>query len=92
MRQDLQNASHPCLREQTMQQRAQAVQDFISPAHESKVLVTSLRTGGQALNLQTASKVIMINFLGTMASAMQAAARVHRIGQEKKVEIVLLLA
>ena len=58
---------------------------------EAKILLTSLRIAGMALNLQDASRVIFVDFPPSASDALQAMARVYRIGQKKEQIIEFLL-
>ncbi|KAI3553295.1 SNF2 family domain-containing protein [Colletotrichum abscissum] len=68
---------------QTKDQRVRAVKGF-QENEEIKVLVASLRAGGQALNLTRANRVILMELWWNHAQEQQAYARVFRYGQDKE--------
>ncbi|KAK3902374.1 81e4ad1c-ff53-4b31-96ff-86feb7e2e2d8 [Staphylotrichum tortipilum] len=57
-----------------------------------KVLISSLRCGGQALNLTAANRVISVGQWWNSAAEQQAFGRVHRIGQTKEMYFASVLA
>ncbi|KAK1543853.1 SNF2 family domain-containing protein [Colletotrichum paranaense] len=72
---------------QTTEQRNRAVDEFQN-GHKIKVLIVSLRAGGQCLNLTRANRVILIELWWNHAVEQQAFARVFRIGQIKETHFV----
>ncbi|KXH42679.1 SNF2 family domain-containing protein [Colletotrichum nymphaeae SA-01] len=68
---------------QTKDQRVRAVKGF-QEDEEIKVLVASMRAGGQALNLTRANRVILMELWWNHAQEQQACARVFRYGQDKE--------
>ena len=70
-----------------VKQRAQVLIDFkTDPA--ITVLLVSIRAGGQGLNFTAANKVYMMEPQYNPGVEQQAIDRVHRLGQEREVEIV----
>jgi SNF2 family DNA or RNA helicase len=69
-------------------QRAQVIQQFKEDA-ERKVLVLSLRAGGQGLNLQEASYVFHFDRWWNPATERQAEDRSHRLGQPYPVHVYM---
>ncbi|UQC76462.1 SNF2 super family protein [Colletotrichum lupini] len=72
---------------QTTEQRNRVVDEFQN-GHKIKVLIVSLRAGGQCLNLTRANRVILIELWWNHAVEQQAFARVFRIGQIKETHFV----
>jgi len=72
------------------QERFVAVQQF-SNDPESFVFLLSTRAGGVGLNLTSADTVIFFDSDFNPQADLQASARVHRIGQTKKVTVIRLL-
>ncbi|KAK1621584.1 P-loop containing nucleoside triphosphate hydrolase protein [Colletotrichum phormii] len=68
---------------QTKDQRVRAVKGF-QENEDVKVLVASMRAGGQALNLTRANRVILMELWWNHAQEQQACARVFRYGQIKE--------
>ncbi|KXH64371.1 SNF2 super family protein [Colletotrichum salicis] len=68
---------------QTKDQRVHAVKGF-QENEDIKVLVASMRAGGQALNLTRANRVIFMELWWNHAQEQQACARVFRYGQIKE--------
>ncbi|GAB7355830.1 hypothetical protein MBLNU459_g6497t3 [Dothideomycetes sp. NU459] len=77
--------------EQTWAQRDRAVADFQDPLHPSRILITSLRIISTSLNLQSATRVIMVDVPPSAATYYQAMSRVWRIGQTHTAEVEVLL-
>lgn len=73
-------------------QRAQVITTFTSePASKKErgmVLLLSLKAGGVGLNLTAADRVYMMDPWWSWAVEAQAIDRVHRMGQEKEVNVV----
>ncbi|KAK3294100.1 SNF2 family N-terminal domain-containing protein [Chaetomium fimeti] len=67
----------------TKDQKEAAILNF-QEKPDIKVLVASIRCGGQALNLNFANRVILVDQWWNTAMENQAFGRVHRIGQEKE--------
>ncbi|KAM7207765.1 81e4ad1c-ff53-4b31-96ff-86feb7e2e2d8 [Naviculisporaceae sp. PSN 640] len=57
-----------------------------------KVLIASIKCGGQSLNLTCANRIITVDQWWNRAVEDQAHGRVHRIGQEKETFFVKILA
>ncbi|RDA89372.1 hypothetical protein CP532_6129 [Ophiocordyceps camponoti-leonardi (nom. inval.)] len=73
---------------QTMKNKA--ISDFRKDA-KKKILVSTMRTGGQALNLTSANRVITIDPWWNTTREKQANCRVTRIGQTKETHHVRIL-
>jgi len=56
------------------------------------IIFVSIRAGGEGINLQTANVGIFVELDWTPAILLQAEDRLHRIGQEKTVDIYYLIA
>ena len=67
--------------------RSQVLKDFRTDT-EITVLLVSIKAGGQGLNFTAANKVYMMEPQYNPGVELQAIDRVHRIGQERNVEIV----
>ncbi|OHE95160.1 SNF2 family domain-containing protein [Colletotrichum orchidophilum] len=72
---------------QNTEQRNRAVDEFQN-GDKIKVLIVSLRAGGQCLNLTKANRVILMELWWNHAVEQQAFARVFRIGQIKETHFV----
>lgn len=72
---------------QTTEQREKSVKDF-QEGDVVKVLVVSLRAGGQCLNLTRGNRVILMELWWNHAVEQQALSRVFRIGQIKETHFV----
>ncbi|KAH0434165.1 hypothetical protein CcaCcLH18_05489 [Colletotrichum camelliae] len=72
---------------QNTEQREKAVKDF-QESKDIKVMIISLRAGGQCLNLTEANRVILIELWWNHAVEQQAFSRVFRIGQDKETHFV----
>ncbi|KAH9518690.1 Chromodomain-helicase-DNA-binding protein 1-like [Bulinus truncatus] len=72
------------------EERFLAVQNFNSN-DETFVFLLSTKAGGQGLNLTSADTVIFIDSDFNPQNDLQAAARVHRIGQDRPVKIIRLI-
>ncbi|ATH86511.1 DEAD/DEAH box helicase [Brochothrix thermosphacta] len=59
---------------------------------ERTVFLISLKAGGTGLNLTGASRVILYDLWWNPAVEQQAAARAHRIGQTKDVDVVRIIS
>ncbi|KAH6894555.1 SNF2 family N-terminal domain-containing protein [Thelonectria olida] len=59
---------------------------------KKKILLASLRCGGQSLNLTVANRVIIIDPWFNKTQEQQAFGRVYRMGQKKKSYLVRILA
>ena len=68
-----------------------AIDRFTSPKHDRFVMLLSTRAGGLGLNLIAADHVIIFDSDWNPQNDLQAQARVHRIGQQKKVKIYRLV-
>lgn len=67
------------------EERGTVVDVFNSPGSPTFVFLLSTRTGGVGLNLQAADTVIMYDTDWNPQIDLQAQARVHRLGQQRKV-------
>ena len=56
---------------------------------EAQIMFGTLQAGGEGVNLQTASRVIILDRWWSPVRNEQGIARVHRIGQEDSVEAIL---
>ncbi|KZL87419.1 snf2 family domain-containing protein [Colletotrichum incanum] len=72
---------------QNTEQRNKAVDEFQN-GNDVKVLIVSLRAGGQCLNLTRGNRVILIELWWNHGVEQQAFARVFRIGQIKETHFV----
>lgn len=72
--------------------RAEAVDRFQDPNDSMKVIVATIKTLGESVTLHTASDLIFLESSWTSTDMEQAADRVHRIGQSRRVSITHLLA
>ncbi|KAJ3068116.1 Chromodomain-helicase-DNA-binding protein 1-like [Podochytrium sp. JEL0797] len=73
------------------QDRHTTVTEFSSPSSDTFVFLLSTRAGGVGLNLTAADTVIFFDSDFNPMMDMQAAARAHRIGQTRRVEVVRLV-
>jgi SNF2 family DNA or RNA helicase len=71
----------------SMQARDDALSAFNSDA-SLKVILISLKAGGEGLNLQVANHVFLLDPWWNPACELQAIQRAHRIGQTKEVKAV----
>lgn len=60
--------------------------------NERAVFLISLKAGGTGLNLTGASRVVLYDLWWNPAVEQQAAARAHRIGQTKDVDVVRIIS
>ncbi|BFZ16162.1 hypothetical protein BsWGS_19201 [Bradybaena similaris] len=72
------------------EERFLAVQNF-NANDETFVFLLSTKAGGQGLNLTSADTVIFVDSDFNPQNDLQAAARAHRIGQERPVKIIRLV-
>lgn len=72
-------------------QRVKHLRNFREDA-DKRVFLASLGSSGEGLNLTTGSHVILVDPWWNPATEKQAVARLHRIGQKRKVTIYRLLA
>ncbi|EAW12934.1 putative SNF2 family helicase [Aspergillus clavatus NRRL 1] len=70
--------------------REQSMKEFRENP-EAKVLVASLKAGGIGLDMTMANKCILVDLWWNEAIHEQAFCRLYRIGQQKEVEIVILI-
>ncbi len=80
----LQNKKFPVAKlsgENNAWEKDRIVQDFRSGA--KRVLVMNMKSGGEGLNLQTASNILVIERMWNAADEEQVEARIHRMGQSK---------
>jgi SNF2 family DNA or RNA helicase len=61
--------------------------DLFNKTDDNTVLILTYEIGGEGLNLQTSSTVLLTDFWWNAAKTNQAIARVLRFGQEKEVNI-----
>merc|ERR1719433_146707 len=73
-----------------VKQRAELVSTFNSSNCQVNVFLISTRAGGVGLNLQTADTCIIFDGDWNPQMDLQAMARVHRIGQTRKVHVYCL--
>lgn len=71
----------------TMAQRQAALHAFRSDPHV-RVILISLKAGGEGLNLQHSNHVLLVDPWWNPAVEMQAVQRAHRIGQQREVHAV----
>ncbi|KAG5795343.1 hypothetical protein H9Q69_005593 [Fusarium xylarioides] len=71
-------------------QKARALDEFANNP-EIKILVSSMKCGGQSLNLQMANRVIITDEWWNKAVEEQAFKRVYRIGQLKETHLVRIM-
>eukprot|EP00929_Paragymnodinium_shiwhaense_P111907 TRINITY_DN80181_c0_g1_i1.p1 TRINITY_DN80181_c0_g1~~TRINITY_DN80181_c0_g1_i1.p1 ORF type:complete len:1235 (+),score=360.93 TRINITY_DN80181_c0_g1_i1:185-3889(+) len=74
----------------TMQARTDALVAFNSDP-SLKVILISLKAGGEGLNLQVANHVFLLDPWWNPACELQAIQRAHRIGQHRQVKAVRLI-
>jgi SNF2 family DNA or RNA helicase len=72
------------------QKRKDALATFKCEPHV-KVFLISLKAGGVGLNLTSANKVILVDPWWNPATEEQAIDRIHRIGQQKPVEVIRMV-
>jgi len=68
------------------------VNDFNAPDSDKFIFLMSTRSGSMGLNLQSADTCILYDSDWNPQVDLQAMARVHRIGQQKKVHVYRLVA
>ena len=68
------------------------IQERFKNKKDPQVLLLTIGTGGESLNLQTANVVIFLDLWWTYASIYQALNRVHRLGQTKPVRVVRIIS
>ncbi|KAG9498634.1 hypothetical protein J7337_009444 [Fusarium musae] len=72
-------------------QKARALDEFTNNT-DIKILVSSMKCGGQSLNLQMANRVIILDEWWNKAAEEQAFKRVYRTGQLKQTHLVRIMA
>ncbi|CCT71110.1 related to protein RIS1 [Fusarium fujikuroi IMI 58289] len=72
-------------------QKTQALDEFANKT-DIKILVSSMKCGGQSLNLQMANRVIILDEWWNKAAEEQAFKRVYRTGQLKETHLVRIIA
>ncbi|KAF5540542.1 DNA repair RAD5 [Fusarium phyllophilum] len=72
-------------------QKTRALDEFTNNA-DTKILVSSMKCGGQSLNLQMANRVIILDEWWNKAAEEQAFKRVYRTGQLKETHLVRIIA
>lgn len=75
----------------TSEQRRRAINNFNEKNSKDFIFLLSTRSGGQGINLATADTVIIFDADYNPHNDLQAAGRVHRIGQSKPVTIYRLV-
>merc|ERR1719195_1445007 len=75
----------------TMQAREDVLVAFNSDP-SLKVILISLKAGGEGLNLQVANHVFLLDPWWNPAGELQAIQRAHRIGQTKEVKAVRFIS
>lgn len=70
-----------------MQARNNSIQQFNTNA-SMRVMLVSLKAGGEGLNLQVADHIFLLDPWWNPASEQQAMQRAHRIGQTRQVTAV----
>ncbi|KAF5002091.1 hypothetical protein FGRMN_574 [Fusarium graminum] len=75
----------------TAKQKDQALLTFKNSA-KCKILVTSMKCGGQSLNLQVANRAIIVDIWWNKTVEDQAFKRIFRLGQVKETYLVRILA
>lgn len=75
----------------TSEQRRRAINTFNEKNSKDFIFLLSTRSGGQGINLATADTVIIFDADYNPQNDLQAAGRVHRIGQSKPVTIYRLV-
>lgn len=75
----------------TSEQRRRAINNFNEKNSKDFIFLLSTRSGGQGINLATADTVIIFDADYNPQNDLQAAGRVHRIGQSKPVTIYRLV-
>lgn len=75
----------------TSEQRKRAINNFNEKNSRDFIFLLSTRSGGQGINLATADTVIIFDADYNPQNDLQAAGRVHRIGQSKPVTIYRLV-
>lgn len=75
----------------TIASRVQSLKEF-QALPEIKILIASLKIGGTGLDITAANKCILVEPWWNDAIQQQAFCRLFRIGQERDVEIVKLVA
>eukprot|EP00915_Cephaloidophora_sp_WS-2016_P003416 GHVH01004579.1.p1 GENE.GHVH01004579.1~~GHVH01004579.1.p1 ORF type:complete len:1585 (-),score=291.24 GHVH01004579.1:249-5003(-) len=74
-----------------LQTRVRVLQSFNADP-EFRIILISLKAGGEGLNLQVASRVYLMDPWWNPAGELQAIQRAHRIGQTKEVVAVRFIA
>jgi len=69
-------------------ERRSVLAAFQDPAKGIRVILLSLKAGGEGLNLQMANRVMLLEPWWNPAVELQAVQRAHRIGQKKPVTAV----
>ncbi|KAG4268220.1 hypothetical protein FPRO04_12560 [Fusarium proliferatum] len=72
-------------------QKTRALEEFTNKT-DIKILVSSMKCGGQSLNLQVANRVIILDEWWNKAAEEQAFKRVYRTGQLKETHLVRIIA
>ncbi|GAB0138094.1 hypothetical protein EsDP_00006339 [Epichloe bromicola] len=73
--------------------KAQALEIFREEGFTApRVMLISLKAGGQSLNLQCANRIIIIDPWWNVTAEQQAIGRAHRVGQKKECHVVRVLS
>ncbi|KAJ4320214.1 hypothetical protein N0V84_005999 [Fusarium piperis] len=72
-------------------QKDKALHEFRENPRQ-KILMASMKCGGQALDLPVANRVIIVDLWYNKTTEEQAFKRVHRLGQKKETHLVRILA
>ncbi len=75
-----------------VEERQDMINEFCDPESTIPIFMLSTRAGGAGINLAKANKVIIFDSGFNPQDDIQAENRAHRIGQEKEVEVVRLVA
>ena len=68
------------------------MQAFNAPASRTFLFLMTTRAGGLGINLQTADTCVLFDSDWNPQADLQAMARVHRLGQQKKVHVYRLVS
>jgi len=76
----------------TMARRERVLSEYNTPGSDTQVLLISTRAGGQGLNIQTANRVIILDYGFNPTWEEQAVGRAYRLGQTKPVYVYRFVA
>jgi len=74
----------------THKERADIIDSFRKPTSKIRVLLLTIGVGGVGLNLQVASKAIILDPTWDPKKEEQAIGRIYRLGQDKPVKVIRL--